>query len=826
MYRGEPNIDRTTFTTADENAASGAPAQGLGELLTATTEFIRRRFLPIGLCVVFGIGVGLAYLKLAPPVYKATARILLENPRMNFVHDQSFISEGSVDYAQMENQIEILQSKPVALAVIKKLNLASSPDFINGGGPTLLAALERLLSFDYSEEASPPKNGDGPGLLTSVKRLLSFNYSQESSPPKKGGEPSLLASVKRLLSFNYSQEVPSPKSAKPHSDELVAALQAGLTCTRVGGSNVIEITYRSSKPVRAAQIANAVVDAYLAKQIEAKSQASRLAIDWLQKRLSELGKQAVAAEQHVSQYGAKNNIVVVAGKSVQDQRVNELNTRLVAARARTAEALARLKRYESILHSDPTGQKSSNGDLDASMPDAMKSPIIIALRQRYLELARRAARWTVRYGAKHQAVIELRKKMSGLRTSIAEEMRRLEETARNDYAVAKQAEQATEAQLASAVSQSHDLNSSEAKLRELEMNARNYRSLYDSFLQQQTRTVQKESFPIANARIVSSASPPDSKSKPKSALILAFSTIAGGALGFALGFLIDLTDHGFRTSTQIESKLGIRFLSMVPIVKKVRSRAASRRRNDLAMRQRVFVRNGKPYWTITERPSSQYTESIRFMKMAIDHALNDAPCKVVGITSAIAGEGKSTIAAALGLVIAKGGKRAIVIDCDFRHPTLSGNLAPRAKKGFGDVIEGKCALDEVVWRNPDTKLAFLPLGNQSSLGFACDVLSDKCVHALIERLRKSYDYVIVDLPPLVPIVDVQATTHWIDGFILAIEWGRTRTDLVRQALHVAPKVCDALIGAVLNKTDMHTLGRYDSCHNYSYAYEHRKLDAA
>lgn len=774
MYRGEPNSFSTNAQATDTNAALGGSTEGFGQMLRTSLEFLHRRVLIVGLCVVIGMAMGVAYLKVTPPVYKASARILIENPRVLFVEKQSFISDGSVDQAQMENQIELLKSKPVAQAVIKKLKLSTSPEF-NGSKLSPIAWLKRLMRLPFG---GPTNDG---------------------------------------------------KTAAPDSEDLIAAFEAGLTCERVGMSNVVEVSYRASDPERAALIANSVVEAYLAEQLEAKSQANQLAVGWLKNRLSELGGQALSAEQDVNQYRANHNVVIVSGRSVQDQQVSELNTRLVDARAKTTEARARLKRYEKILDSDLTGQKSTDGNAnmivaDAAIADAMTSPIITGLRQTYLSLARRNAEWTARYGSNHLAVIGLRKRMNDVRTSIVEELRRLAEAARNEFAVALQSEQAIEAQLSAAMSQSQAANSKESKLRELELNARNYRNLYESFLQQQTRTIQQQSFPMAEARTIWSASPPQSKSKPKSSLIMAFATFAGGMLGLGIGFLLDLTDRVYRTSAQVESSIDVRCLSLMPIVEETRARAA-RPKNDLAARQRIFVQGAEPFWAVTANPHSQFAESVRFIKVAVEHALDDGPCKVIGITSAVAGEGKSTIAAALALVCAQSGKRVILLDGDFRHPSLSKSLAPSAKLGLAEVVARHSKLDDVIWRNHETKLAFLPAGDDRSVGFASDLLSSDGAHTLIEWLRDNFDYVIIDLPPLAPIVDVQATTHWIDGFILAIEWGRTQTDLVRQALHTAPNVGERLIGAVLNKTDMHALSRYDSCHSSAYYYEHRR-DAA
>ncbi len=164
----------------------------------------------------------------------------------------------------------------------------------------------------------------------------------------------------------------------------------------------------------------------------------------------------------------------------------------------------------------------TGANLDASVSDTLTSTIITSLRQQYLEYSRREAEWSSRFGRDHLAVVNLRTRMRDIRKSIIEEVRRLSETARSDYEVAKQRQDEIEKQLAQAVSQSRTTSSARSTMRELETSAKSYRSLYESFLQRYMGAVQQETFPITEAQVISPASPPLSKkSKPKTKLVLA-----------------------------------------------------------------------------------------------------------------------------------------------------------------------------------------------------------------------------------------------------------------------------------------------------------------
>ncbi len=765
-----PQSDRSRVMAASEFTLDQDNQGGLGDLVNFTLGFLRRQYVVILFTTALSLAGSLIYLRATPPTYTSYAKVLLGNPKAQFVQQQSILPDSPLDVAQLESQLQILKSKAIAASVIKQLKLDQDPDFTTPSKP-----LPRLFSHIASALGGETQKGE-----------------------------------------------PRPAD-QPPPNEVISAFQDRLTAGRIGYSNVIEIGFSASNPQRAAQIANAIANTYIADQLNAKFEANRTATAWLQQRLQELGQQALTAERAVNAFKSQNNIVAAGGKMMDEQRVTELNSRLVAARAQTSDALARLNRFETVVRLNDASTNSANPTLDASISDTLTSPIINNLRQQYLEYARREAEWTTRLGRDHLAVVNLRTKMRDLRNSILDEVRRLAESARSDYEVAKQRQDEIEKQLAQAVSQSRATNSAEATMRELETSAKGYRSLYESFLQRYMGAIQQESFPITDARVISPASPPEGKSKPKAALYLALGLFGGLAVGVGLGFLRDVLDRVFRTAAQVETTLHLPCLSLVPLLTgSTEPKPLPRERDaaDKGLAPRTIVRRSGAYWAATEAPLSRFAESIRAIKLAIDLNVTNTSNKVVGITSSLPNEGKSTIAAALAQLMAHAGMRVILVDCDLRNPSLSRSLAPAAPAGIIEVIFGRCPLEEVIWRDPKTNLAFLPAVKKKPLFHTSEILSAPPTKKLMDSLRANYDYVVVDLPPLAPIVDVRATAPLIDCFVLAIEWGRTKTDVVQHALHTAPNLHEALIGAVLNKTDMQAIRRYDNYHNDYYSNKH------
>ncbi|MFH0295884.1 polysaccharide biosynthesis tyrosine autokinase [Bradyrhizobium sp. 31Argb] len=758
--------DRLRAPAYNDVAESG----GIGELINTALAFLRRQYVVIILATVLGMAACLIYLRITPPTYTALVQVMLENSaKAQFIRQQSILAEPAFDRSLFETQVEVLKSRGLAVQIITQFNLADDPDF----------------------------------------------------KPSPRSLPSVFQRVRAVFGLSPPQDLQPPPPSEPQ-DGLISAFQGRVSVNRISFSDLIEIGYSSSDPVRAAEIANAIASVYLADQEKARQETNRRAREWMQQRLQELGEQALVAERAVSAYKSKNNVISSGGRPIDEQQVSDLNGRLVAARAQTSEALAKLNRYEAILEANPANSPSI-GNLDAGGADALNSPIITNLRQQYLELERRVAEWAPRFGRDHAAVVNLRNRMRELRGSILDEVKRYAETSRSELEVAKQRQQEIEKRMAEAVEQSRTTNLAEITIRELESKAKSLRSLHDTFLQRYVGSAQQEGFPIAEARVMYPAVPPQSKSKPKGSVIMMMGLFGGLGLGLGLGLFREMMDRVFRTSSQIETTLGLPCLSLVPALraeKRSSTAKAASWNSDHDMRQRKISTGSTFHRTIIGKPLSRYAESIRAIKLAIDLNPSKASNQVIGITSALPNEGKTTVAASLAQLIAHSGKSVIVVDCDLRNPSLSASLAANATTGIVDVVTQGKQIEETIWRDPKTNLAFLPAISRTPVLHTSEMLAADSMRKLFDQLRSTYDYVIVDLPPLTPLVDVRSTTSFIDCFVLVVEWGQTKVDVVKHALHTAPNIHECLIGAVLNKTDIKAMSRYDTHRSDYYRDDH------
>jgi succinoglycan biosynthesis transport protein ExoP len=766
-------------------------ADSISDLIHLLVGFVRRQYQVFIIVPACALAIGTAYLIVTPPQYTATATLVIDASKMRVLQNQQQpVGDTPLDTTQVETQVEVLKSAKLALAVIKELNLIEDPEFVGGEG--YLAALRGLL---FSRDSS---NAQSEAMK--MRRALRILVGQRS-------------------------------------------------IARVGKTYVLDISYTSLSPTRAAEVANAIADAYILDQLDAKYQATRRASAWLQERIDDLKTQAMAADQAVLDYREKNNIVDVggslnatgpgnAGRPIGEQQLAELSTQLVNARAATSDAKARLDRIEEVLKLDVR---------EAAVSDTLKNEVITRLRNQYLDLAAREANWSARFGRDHLAAVNLRTQLEELRRSIADEVGRIAATYRSDYEIAKARQEKFERALTNLVSEGQLTNRDRLGLVELESRAKVYRTIYDNFLQRNTEAIQQQSFPITEARVITSATPPAGKSKPVSSMVLAIATSLGLILSVGVAALREAIDRGFRTGHQAENALAVSCLSVIPLVRngapsKAMAPPATGRRtifpwganaNEIiGARSESVEAQGKAFslidpsmWRVVNEPLSAFTESFRAIKVAAENRSAIRENKVIGITSTLPNEGKSTVACNLAELMADAGKRVILVDADLRKPTLVRSLIPKPTAGLIEFLTGEAEFQNMVGVDPKTGLTFLPTLPDKRLIHSDEVLASSAFKNLIDQLRQRYDYIIIDLPPIVPLVDARAAAPVIDSVVFVVEWGSTKIEIVQRRLVSMPEIYDRLLGVVLNKVNFKILarfeqqGRYDSQYYVKYGYK-------
>jgi polysaccharide biosynthesis transport protein len=711
-------------------------------------DFLGRQWRLIALVTGLAIVVGAGYIAISPSRYTAQADMIIDTKRVTWTQTEMASENRPVEDASVESEIETTKSEKVGLTVIRRLHLNEDPEFI----------------------------GAGRGL---VRRILS------------------------VFRFSASEREPS-------NDELMrvalTAFKDNLRVIRLGRSYIEQIAFTSLDKNKAATIANAVADGYIEDQMQAKFEATHRASAWLEQRIGELRQQASDAYRAVQDFKSENSIIIgVDGKLASEVELDQLGIALAKARADTSQARARYDRISRVIE-----QRSENESLsipDPVVTDALSNPVITKLRQQFLDDQNKESEWSARYGSDHLAARNLRAEMAALQRAIWDEVSRIGESYKSELQIAKSQEESIDKRMIDVFQKSASTRQSQVRLRELETAANTYRGIYETFLSRFTQSVQQQSFPSTEARVVTLATAPNAPSSPKIGLTLALAALCGLGLGVISAVAREQMNRQIHTRVQLEKLLGTTCLAVLPALTK-RKRVIGKLR---------ATQDSGAFRQINEvAPFSATAEALRYIKVAID--LHPTGGKVIGIVSALPGEGKTTVATAFAAFVAKSGARTLLVDGDLRNPSMTRALGYSDVPGLLNMVADKSSFCDLVVTDSKFKFDFLPSSTQIRPSNSSDVLNSPAMKDMLRAASNDYDYVLVDLPPILPVVDVKAVAHLFDAFVLVVEWGSTSTDEILKAVGASPILSERLLGAVLNKADEAVMRRFEGYSDRRYAY--------
>lgn len=656
-----------------------------------------------------------------------------------------------------------------------------------------------LIDTGYVDSQVEVINSDD--LILSVVRRLKLT----DDPEFNGSSPGLLSIITGKVMSLFGSGEPASQDRLEHA--VVEQVQKNLRTERVLTTYVLSLNYRARTPDKAAKIANAIAKAYLVGALEAKYESTKRATEWLQQRSLELSKQASASDRAVQTFKAEHNIVGTSRGLMSEQQLSDLNTQLVQARAATAEAKARLDRITAISDEDVA---------QSTVTDALNNSVITRLRAQYLDLSTQYSDLSRRYGKTHGAAVNLANKMQELRKNIADELHRIGDAYGSDYEIAKSREASLEANVKELVAQAGHTGQAEVKLRDLESAADTYRNLYNNFLEKLQSATQNQSFPLSEARLISTATKPDRKSSPRTVLALVGGLVGGLCLGFGVAFGRELLSDVLRTPGEVEDELGVKCLGVLPDIRLPAPTGAL-----LSTSAKTSQADLSRY--VVDHPFSRFAETLRNIKVSIDVARLTREIKVVGIVSSLPKEGKTTVAANFAQLVALTGHRVVLIDGDLHTRSLTRGIAPNAKSGLVEALNDTASLGYHVQRSKETGLDFLPSVVASRMVNSADVIGSKAMAELLKVLREHYEYIVIDLAPVMPVADAKAVSLLIDAMVYVIEWGQTTRSALQESVSGSEVLQKKLLGAVLNRANPKMLKRieaYKGKHHNSYYVEH------
>src|SRR3984885_6714119 len=745
---------------------AGEQAGGIGERWSQPTvdlrelaRILRRRWKLVA-AVPAGLGaLALIYLMVTTTLYTATSTVLVDPRRSTAIESNQAamqMSNFGTDDATIESETLLIQSIAILQHVVEKLKLTEDPEFT-------------------------PK----PGLLDPIKRLFSSSSSVAG------------ASL--------------DDAAKARSVDI---LQRRMKVTRQGTTFLVDINVSSESPRKAAEIANAVAEAYFEEQVRAKYDDTRIAANWLNGQIDGLKSRVVASEKAVEDFRSANNLTVSQGVTVNDQQITDLNNQLIAARVQTAEARAKFDQAQEL---------SKSGSDPGGFSAAISSDVISKLRAQYADIAKTEADLSSKYGPRHPQVANVHAQLRDTQRLINEEIQRILQSAQHDYDVAR----SREASLQQSFDQLQGVSSSsgpaQVRLRELQREAEANRTLYESYLARYKESTAQESLDMPDSHVVTKASVPIAPSWPKTWLLLGFALTLGLGMGSVLAFLVDYLDQRVKTLEQAELISGVPALAAVPLIgARELARLAKRGRSELgrydSKTTRLFPAVLQPPLMryALDAPGTFFAEAIRAIRLALQRTMRIQPIKTVLVTSALENEGKTTLAVNLAQSIATLGIRTLLIDADLRNPQLTRALCPHADRGLLDLAMDRATPERAILVDRSTGLSILPSTAIRQADLITELMFSERIVEVLDLLRHRYELIIIDSPPLVPLVDGRALAELADRIVLALAWDQTPGDVLAHTMDLLSPVHDRILGTVLTRVDLSRLRFYDYYRSSAY----------
>jgi succinoglycan biosynthesis transport protein ExoP len=720
----------------------------------------RRQWHVVAVAAVAAVFVGLIYVLTAVPQYTSSIELLIDTNNKKIVDQLSLVSGVADDDASILSQVELLKSDRIAQAVVDKLDLVDNEHFMEASAnPFSLAigAVRTILDFrNWFKSADEPEDRD------------------------------------RLM-----------RSA---TDKLTDNLEV----SRVGRTYVLSISYTSPDPGMAVKIVRQYGEAYLDDQLNSKYEATRRAGDWLQQRIAELKQKSLDTDLAVQKFRQDNQLISTEGSLLSDQQLTQTNAQLIIAQSNLATANAKYSSIKAVIDS---------GDINSAVTDSLDNQVINSLRGKFVEASKLESDISRRLGPDHIRAQQLRADMHEYEKLIFSELGRIAQSYQVEAKVAQERVMGLQQQLTAATHVSITANDAQVQLRELEREAETYKNLYQNFLQKYQESVQQQSFPVTEARVISQGAVPDKPSKPKKSLVLFASLVLGLMAGGGIGAFREYRDRFFRIPEHIREDLDLEPLGMVP---KVKPTDPLPEQTGEALHPRAIVKASAVANYVVTNPLSSFAETLRSAKIAVDLQVADKRPKIIGVVSILPGEGKSTLSVNFAELLAGQGIRTLLIDGDLRNPGATRQLGRNATQGIIEVVKDGAFLPGALLFNPETKLAFLPAVVKHRVPYSAELLSSPAMDALLDQASENFDYIVIDLPPLGPVVDARAIASKVDCFILVIEWGETSRKAVRSELAKNAAVVEKCAGVILNKVDSRKSKLYQSYASseyYSYRYK-------
>jgi len=603
--------------------------------------------------------------------------------------------------------------------------------------------------------------------------------------------------------FLVTMEVTPPDPEEGTAAERIAArrelvlgvVMANLGIAPVAGSRLVMIEFNSPDPALSARVANAFAENFIQASLDRRFESTSYVRDFLEERIAQTKSKLEETERQLVAYASQQQIINLRDQSDSSNQESLASRNLATLNGSLAAAQA------ARIAAEERWRTASSTPL-LSLPAVLENGAVQRLSEEKARLESEYQQKLSIYQPDYPEMRQLRARITELDRGIQEIGGTIRNSIRSEYQTAANEERALTAQVNGLKGDVLDLRDRSIQYNILQREIDTSRTLYDGLLQRYKEVGAAGGVTVNNVSIIDRAEPPGAPSSPNMLLNLVIATLLGGALGVLGALLFEALDETLATPEDIEQKLGLPVLGVVPLLE----------------------RDEKPATALADVRSG-FSEAYYSLRTALQFSTrNGAPASLV-VTSSKPGEGKSTTAFAVALNLARVGKRVLLADGDLRNPSLHRVLGLDNSQGFSNLLAGSGDLQSLAIDSGYKSLAFLPCGplppNPAEL-WGSDRLT-----GLIAEAMSQYDHIVIDGPPVLGFADAPLLAAAVEGTLFVVESRSTRRAQARGAIRRLSIGSGRILGVVFTKFNAKaaSYGGYDYAYDYNYGMEERRRKA-
>jgi len=590
---------------------------------------------------------------------------------------------------------------------------------------------------------------------------------------------------------------PAQKEAVRRNADPAKILISHLRVEPVKESRVARLRYEDPDPRFAAQVANAVAEAYIAESMAVRSTTTGNASEWLEQQMVDLERKLTTSSKTLFDFKRSHDIVATSWEdrqSIISQRLTVINDALTKARVRLAELQAKNEGILALGGAVESGQ----GEVE-SLPAVAASRTIQDLKVLHMSVRSECADLRVKYLEDHPKLEACAKKLALTQQGLKDEVRLALATVQKEYQETAKTQRNLQKLLEETKSDAFGLNQYEREYQELKRAHDNNQRLYDMVLKRLKDTDMAGLLNVSNVRILDRAQPSLVPIRPSVGRNLVLAAIFGLLGGIGLAFLVEYLDRTITSQQQVEEKLGLTFLGIVPSIERSKDGTS----------QDLFVH---------ALPKSAAAECLRAVRTNLLFMSPEKALRTILVTSSGPQEGKTTTATSLAVTMANSGNRVLLVDADMRRPRVHRIFGKQNKVGLSSLILGEGKLPALVQETGIDNLWVLPCGPIPPN--PAELLHTTAFKRIVAEMAAAYDRVIIDSPPVGVVADSVVMATLVDGTLVVLKAGKTDLILASQAVKQLRDVNAPIFGAVLNDLDLadQKYGQYSYYYQYGYYY--------